>query len=290
MEPWRSAITDAGAARIRVRGYDIGDLMRRHGFVDLLFLLHRSRLPAAGERRLLDAMLVASADHGPGSPSALAARVVASGNRRAPEAAVAAGLLAIGDYHGGAGEQCLALLAEGIDRARREGHPVAEAAAWLVERAVARGERLPGLGHRSHDEDPRATVLVALAREVGLAGDGVAAIEALRAEASRRIRPLPINVDGALAAVLLDLGFEPVAARFFFIVGRVAGLTAQVFEEMSRERPMRIRVPVAYDGPAARPLPADDPESSVPPESARIVGPPPPSAGGAPDGERGSCP
>ena len=258
METWRSAITETGTDQIRVRGYDVVDLMRRRSFADLLFLLHQSRLPSTGERRLVDAMLIASADHGPGSPSALAARVVASGNRRAPEAAVAAGLLAIGDYHGGAGEQCLALLAEGIDWARREQRSLAEAAAWLVERAVAAGTRLSGLGHRTHDEDPRASVLFALAREHHLAGDGVTLIEALREEASRRLRPLPINVDGALAAVLLDLGFEPVAARFVFLVGRVAGLTAHVAEEMQRERPMRITVPVAYDGPPTRSLPVDD--------------------------------
>ncbi|MBA2519589.1 MAG: citryl-CoA lyase, partial [Chloroflexia bacterium] len=101
MERWQSAVTDIGPGHIRVRGYDIIDLMPRCGFADLLFLLHRSRLPSAGERRLVEAILIASADHGPGSPSALAARVVASGNRRAPEAAIAAGLLAIGDVHGG---------------------------------------------------------------------------------------------------------------------------------------------------------------------------------------------
>jgi len=257
METWRSAVTETGVGQIRVRGYDIVELMRGRSFADLLFLLHRSRLPSVGERRLVDAMLVASADHGPSSPSALAARVVATGNRRAPEAAVAAGLLAIGDYHGGAGEQCLGLLAEGIEWARREERTLAEAAAWLTERALSGGTRLPGLGHRTHEEDPRAVVLFALAREHGLAGDGVTLIEALREEASRRIRPLPINVDGALAAVLLDLGFEPVAARFFFMVGRVAGLTAQVAEEMHRERPMRITVPVEYDGPASRTLPTD---------------------------------
>ena len=258
METWQSAITETGTGQIRVRGYDVADLMRRRGFADVLFLLHRARLPSTGERRLVEAMLIASADHGPGSPSALAARVAASGNRRAPEAAVAAGLLAIGDYHGGAGEQCLALLAEGIDWVGREQRSLADAAAWLVERAVSRATRLPGLGHRTHDEDPRAGVLFAIAREHHLAGDGVALIEALRDEARRRIRALPINVDGALAAVLLDLGFEPVAARFFFLVGRTAGLTAHVAEEMQRERPMRITVPVAYDGPPARPLPADN--------------------------------
>ncbi|MCM8748404.1 citryl-CoA lyase [Thermomicrobiaceae bacterium CFH 74404] len=258
MEPWRTAITDAGAEHIRIRGYDITELMQHASFADTLYLIHRSRLPSPGERRLIDAILIASSDHGPGAPSALAARVAASGNRRAPEAAIAAGILAIGDYHGGAGEQCMVLLAEGIQWAEREGRTLIEAAERIVDRALERRERLPGLGHRTHQEDPRATLLFALATEHSVAGKGVELIQAIQREASRRIRPLPINVDGALAAVLFDLGFEPIAARFFFIVGRVAGLTAQVYEELHRERPMRIHVPVEYDGPEARALRSED--------------------------------
>ena len=79
------------------------DLMRQAGFVDIIFLLHRDRLPTAGERRVLDALLVAMADHGPGAPSCAAARLAASGNRQSISAAVAAGVLAIGNEHGGAG-------------------------------------------------------------------------------------------------------------------------------------------------------------------------------------------
>jgi citrate synthase len=64
------------------------------------------------------------------------------------------------------------------------------------------------------------------------------------------IKPLPINVDGALAALLYDMGFTAPMAKFLFMIGRVAGLTAQVGEEYTRERPMRIRIPVEYDGPS----------------------------------------
>jgi citrate synthase len=58
-----------------------------------------------------------------------------------------------------------------------------------------------------------------------------------------QIRPLPINIDGALAAVLYDLGFPPAFGKLVFIIGRVAGLTAEVAEEYAREKAMRIRIP-----------------------------------------------
>jgi citrate synthase len=113
-------------------------------------------------------------------------------------------------------------------------------------------ERLPGLGHRVHTTDPRVEVLFELARKHGVAGEGVAFVSALELAASERIKKLPLNIDGALAAILHDLGFDPPAGKLIFIVGRVAGLTAEVAEEYAREKPMRIRIPVEYDGEAPR--------------------------------------
>ena len=76
----------------------------------------------------------------------------------------------------------------------------------------------------------------------------IAAESFARSEVAKQIKPMTINVDGALAAVLYDMGFEPTFARLIFIIGRVAGLTAEVMEELTRERPMRIRIPVTFDG------------------------------------------
>ncbi len=208
----------------------------------------RAASPIAGERRLLDAILVAVADHGAGAPSCATARLAASGNRQSPSAAIAAGILAIGDEHGGAGCACMEIIASALDMAARESLSISEAARKTVQESIARKKRLPGLGHRTHSTDPRTAVLFAMAREAGVAGDGVALIEALGQAASELIRPLPVNVDGALAAVLHDLGFPPVFGKLVFIIGRVAGITAEVAEEYTREKAMRIRIPVNYDG------------------------------------------
>ena len=248
MEPWRTAIATSDATNIWVRGHAIAPLMQRATFTDVIVLLHLGRLPTPGERRLLDAILIGVADHGAGAPSCAAARLAASGNRSSISSAVAAGVLAIGDDHGGAGLTCMELIAAALAAATREGLDPAQAARRAVAAAVREQRRLPGLGHRVHTTDPRVKVLFDLARAEGLAGDGIAFMEALEAEARIRIKPLPMNVDGALAAVLHDLGFTPPAGRFLFIVGRVAGLTAEVAEEYAREKPMRIKFDVHYDG------------------------------------------
>ena len=248
MDPWRTAIATSDATNIWIRGHDITSLMTASTFTDAIVLLQLGRLPTAGERRLLDAILIGVADHGAGAPSCAAARLAASGNRQSISAAIAAGILTIGDEHGGAGSTCMQLIADALVRADLEGLAPETAAGRAVEEAIRDRRRLPGLGHRVHTTDPRVKTLFDLARAEGLAGRGIAFMEALEAEARTRIKPLPLNIDGALAAVLHDLGFLPPAGRFIFIIGRVAGITAEVAEEYLRERPMRIGFDVEYDG------------------------------------------
>jgi citrate synthase len=252
MDAWRTAIINADSTSIRVHGYDVADLMRHAGFVETIFLLHRGRLPGPGERKLIDAILVGVADHGPGSPSAAAARIAASGNRQSVSAALAAGVLAIGDEHGGAAETCMQLIADRLAEVATSGESIELAARRAVEAAKRERSRLPGLGHRAHTTDPRVSVLFDLAQDAGVAGDGIRFVRALEKSAADLIKPLPINIDGALAAVLHDLSLPASVGRYIFIIGRVAGLTAEVAEEYARERPMRVRIPVDYDGLADR--------------------------------------
>src|SRR4051794_20270381 len=171
MEPLKTAIVDAGPTHLRIRGHDVLELMRQATFTDVIYLLHHDRLPTPAERRLIDAILIGVADHGPGAPSCAASRLAASGNRQSLSAAIAAGVLAIGDEHGGAGSGCMDLIATGLDRARRESRGYNEVALELVDEARAAGARLPGFGHRVHAiKDPRVDVLFTLAETSGLAG------------------------------------------------------------------------------------------------------------------------
>ncbi len=248
MEPWKTALSNSDENNIWIRGQEMTSLMANASFTEVVFLLHHGRSPSAAERRLLDAILIAVSDHGPGSPSAATSRLVASANRQAPEAAVAAGVLAIGDMHAGAGMACMHMIEDGLELAHSKSLTLVQVAECIVDDAKQNKKRLPGLGHRVHTLDPRSTVLFDMARESGVAGDGVELLINIEAAARKKIKPLPVNVDGALGAVLHDMGFPPLFGKLVFIVGRVAGLTAQVMEEYTRERPMRIKIPVTYDG------------------------------------------
>lgn len=96
-----------------------------------------------------------------------------------------------------------------------------------------------------------------MADEMGISGHGVAMARAFEKALEKSLgRRLPLNVDGALAALLVDLDFPPELGNAFFIIARVAGLAAHAHEEMTHQRPMRRIHPTdhEYDGPAAREL------------------------------------
>lgn len=248
LTPWRTGIVRAHDGEIWIRGRNVTSLMRTATFTDTIFLLHRGALPTDRERRMLDAILTSVADHGANAPSCATARLSASGNRQSVSANVAAGLLAIGDEHGGAGEQCMELITAGLSRAEERQMTIADVATAIVAETRASGRRLPGLGHRVHTVDPRVEVLFELAMDGESEPPPITFMRELQRAAAAAIKPLPINIDGALAALLLVLGFPAQAGKLLFIVGRVAGLTAEVAEEYSREKPMRIRIPLEYDG------------------------------------------
>ena len=128
MDPWRTSIVDSRDGHIRIRGYDVPSLMTGRTFTDTIFLLHQGRLPNGTERALLDAILTGVADHGSGAPSCATARLALSGNRQSVSAAVAAGILAVGDDHGGAGSGCMEMIAAGLARAKAESLSLDDAA------------------------------------------------------------------------------------------------------------------------------------------------------------------
>lgn len=249
---WKTAITEIGPGKIRVRGRPIQDLMAESTFADVVYLLLKGEDPPPGHGRLMDAILISSVDHGASPPSTLAARTVASTGVPLT-AALASGVLSIGRWHGGAVEACMRLLIDAVRRRRAEDRPAVEVAAELVEESIREKKRLSGFGHRIHPVDPRKVKLFAMADELGVSADHVEMARAIEAALEKQLgKKLPINVDGAIAAVLCEMGFPPEIGNAFFIIARVAGLVAQIREEQTREKPMRVIHPrnFEYDGPS----------------------------------------
>ncbi len=253
---WTTAVTEIKPNRVAVRGYDIADLMGKVSFGQAVYLILRGELPTPAIGKLMDAMLVASIDHGATPPSALAARTVAS-TGASLSASVAAGIMSINQHHGGAIEDASRILKRVIDNAAAKNISFDDAAQFVLDEEKAANRRIPGFGHRYHSNDPRTARLFALAKEAGVSGpyfDAVSAIERRFAVSGKR---LPINVDGALGGILAQLGFPPEIMNGIFMIARTPGLVAHVTEEKTRMPPMRRIDPVAhsYDGPAPRKTP-----------------------------------
>jgi citrate synthase len=232
---WQTEIVDIAPGVIRIRGYAIEDLIGRVSFPAMIWLVMRGELPSDAEADLLGAVLVAGVDHGPQAPAVAIARMAATCGVGL-NSAMASGVNVLGDVHGGAGQQCMELLAD-IDGRQRTGAPLNEAViAALKDFRAENGRFVPGFGHRFHAIDPRAKRLSALirasARKDIVSGRYLAIGEAVQKRLSSDAgRSLPMNIDGITAVVLSELGFPPELGRGIFILSRSVGICAHAFEQ-----------------------------------------------------------
>jgi len=259
---WRTAVSDVQRNRIAIRGYPIQELIAHRTFGDVVHLVFTGELPEGNEGVMIEAILVAMVDHGLVAPSAAATYVAASAGIPL-QAAIGAGILALGDYHGGAIEPCAKLIAQGLEDCADTGQ-MEEVARAIVAEAVSAGERIPGYGHRVHTDDPRAKELLRVASDLGVRGRATAlalAIERVLQENSR----LTLNIDGVIAALMLDMGFDWRLGKAFYIIARSVGLAAHAVDQM-RQKPLNAPLPedIEYTGPPERHL-------SRPPDVGRDV-------------------
>lgn len=257
MVEWKSKITKVEPNHLVTRGYRQEDLIGNVPFSHVVYLLLKSELPSKEHGKMMDAILTSCIDHGVTPPTAMASRVVASGGVPLPTA-VAAGILSIGDAHGGAIEKGAKFLQEGVSRMKRDEKTVNEIAKILVTESREKKKRILGFGHRVHTSDPRTKRLFELAEELNIAGNHVSLSKAIEKELEVQTgRKLPINVDGAIAAISSDMGFDWRLGKAFFLLGRVVGLTAHVYEEQTEFKPMRkiFTTECIYDGPDEKDIP-----------------------------------
>jgi len=234
---WKTGISKIEPNHIVTRGYRQEDLIGNIPFASVFFLLLKGNMPDKNEAAMIDALITSSIDHGVTPPTTHAARLVASAGVPLPTA-VAAGVLAVGDVHGGAIEEGARILQEWVSRGKDEGWSDQQTARELLSHLRDTSKRMPGFGHRIHTEDPRTKRLFVLARDLGFEREHVRLSTAIEQEFAAR-KALPINVDGAIAAIISDMGFDWRLGKAFFLIGRVAGMIAHVYEERTTQKPMR---------------------------------------------------
>ena len=221
---------------IVVRGYDLcRDLVGRISITDHFFLLVTGKLPTEAQCRVLDATLVAIAEHGL-VPSVQASRMTFAAAPEALQGAVAAGILGCGSVILGSAEAAGRFLVEILAEAQDEAARLPEAARAVIARYRAARRAIPGYGHPLHKQrDPRVERLLEVAREVGTAGEHVAAAQEVeRALPEALGKALVMNVSGAIPAVLLDAGFPVQGLKGVPILARTTSLVAHLVEEQMR--------------------------------------------------------
>jgi citrate synthase len=266
---WSTSIIEMRPGIIRYRGYPIEELIGRVSFAEMVWLLTRGELPDPAAAKLLEAAIVAAVDHGPQAPSIAIARMAMTCGVDINNA-MASAVNVLGDVHGGAVEQCVALYNGIAGRIDRKGVKTNDQRAIRIAveseiNALARHgvSHVPGFGHRFHPTDPRAPRLLELVQEAAAGGvvSGRFAVIGRTVEQlliARKHRKIPMNIDGATGVIFAELGFPPGLCRGLFVLSRSVGALAHAWEEShSGERnkgPIPRHLLWNYKGPKVRPV------------------------------------
>jgi citrate synthase len=254
----RTAISTSDEDSITVRGEDLcRDLIGRVSFTDYFSFLLTGVRPTSGDSIVLDACLVAIADHGM-VPSVQAARMTFAAAPDALQGAVAAGILGCGSVILGASETAGRLFSEIDEEAKKTGDDLRECAMRIVRSYREAGKAIPGYGHSLHKQrDPRVDRLFEVARK---AATGLRFVEI--AEVVEEVIPaivgkeLKLNVSAAIPAVLLGTNFPLRALRGVPILARTAGVIAHLAEEAVNPSGFALSYQatreLVYEGPEAK--------------------------------------
>lgn len=231
----KTSITRVETDKIVTLGYNQRDLIEKIRYSDMVFLILKGRLPSMKESKVFNHVLVSFCDHGVTPPSTQTARLVTSSGSPI-NSAIAGAFLSFGHKHAGAIEKTMELYQSKIDSlyltedSNIDNKQIASLAIEIYNEYVLVNKKIPGFGHRYHNVDPRADKLMELVIKEGFIGPHIKlalAVEDLVFD-KKQIR---LNVDGANAAILSDLGFDPEQGLGVFMIGRLPGLIAHAHEE-----------------------------------------------------------
>ncbi len=263
---WRTKIIQSDKNKLMMRGYRVEELIGNISYGELVFLLIMGELPSRVKGKLLEATLVAGADHGVPAPSVAVSRIAATCGIPL-NCCVATGINLLGDIHGGAAEQLMKILYKLNEKARGKKALRETLVREACEEFKEKKQFVPGFGHPLHDDDPRVRRLFDLveeARQQGeVEGEYVEMVKTMeRILKGLYPRQLPINIDGACAAVQCELGLPWQSAKGLFCLSRGVGLVAESLEEFLQGSRLKSPMPMQlwgeellYEGPEERSLP-----------------------------------
>lgn len=231
---WKTGITRVEPNKLITRGFLQEDLIESVSFPEMVYLLIKGNIPSKNETKMLEAILVSFCDHGVTPPSTQAARIMASAGSPL-HACIGGSLMAFGKNHAGAIENSMRTFQEGVKHYNGD---IETIASKIVFESMEYDKKIPGYGHRYHDEDPRAKKIIELAHKYdcnGIHTELALTIQSMLLEE----KGIKMNIDGANGAILSDMGFEWTVGTGMFIIGRIPAIIAHVIEENTREAPFR---------------------------------------------------
>ena len=233
---FKTSITKVLPNNLITRGYHQEDLIGNISFTEMVYLLLKGELPSKNEAKMLQAVLVSFCDHGVTPPSTQAARIMASAGSPIP-ACLGGGILSFGENHAGAIEKAMKIFQEGLKYKDSLDFYTLDIANEIVNDFLDNGKKVPGFGHRYHDQDPRAKKLIELAKDYDNHNYHLKLALCMEELLYAR-KGIKLNIDGANAAILSDMGFDWKTGCGFFIIGRLPGILAHVSEEKN-EKPFQ---------------------------------------------------
>jgi citrate synthase len=234
---WRSDITTISTDALSTYGVDQREIIRDYSYEEMVFLLLTGRRPTSAERDVLRAVLVSHVSHGITGQSTMAVRAAVDCGSDFLHALIGGLSVGAGQHHQGALTLAMTVLS-------RYATLTTDELDETLHQQIANGEKISGFGHRYFKRDPRAEELMHVARKAGL--EGIHAMTAQRVEAIlQQMKGIALNVDGACAALLLDLGIKPAIGHLFIILGRSPMWAAAFLERLGEERQAFPKIEIA---------------------------------------------
>jgi citrate synthase len=234
---WKTSITKVEPNKLITRGYSQDYLIGNVSFPEMIYLLLKGNLPSQNQVKMFQAILVSFCDHGITPPSTQSARLMASAGSPM-NACLSGGILAFGENHAGAIEKFMKTIQKGIIHREQFDIAIDDLAEKIVNYYYKNNKKVPGFGHRYHNEDPRAPRLIELSKKFDCFGYHSELALAIQDILYHR-KGIKMNIDGANGAILSDMGFDWKLGCGMFIIGRLPGILAHVYEEKTTETAFR---------------------------------------------------